>query len=107
MLERESRSWELDHLLIWVAPEAPESSLLNEIGLRHAGIAWPILGRGTAAFLYVFENACMALAWVDSPELARVHGANPCLDIPWRADWWRSGASPFGFGLRPGDGSGA
>ena len=86
---------ELDHVFVFVTPGAPEAAALGlceSYRRRHPG-------QGTANVCYCFDNAYLELLWVTdraeltAPAVARTRLAE-------RADWRRTGASPFGIALR-------
>jgi len=88
----------LDHVFVFTAPGAPEAAALTAAGLRESfRRAHP--GQGTANVCYCFDNAYLELLWADD-------GAGPAAPaaartgLGVRADWRRSGASPFGIAVR-------
>lgn len=88
----------LCHVFVFVSPGAPEAEALREAGMvesfrrRHPG-------QGTANSCWCFDNAYLELLWVEdadelaSPQIRRTGLAE-------RSDWRRTGAVPFGIGLR-------
>ena len=89
---------DIDHLFVFVAPGAPDARRLDKAGLRPS-YRRRHTGQGTANICYCFDNAYLELLWVAdeveirSPNIARTRLAE-------RADWRRSGASPFGIAVR-------
>jgi len=92
---------ELDHVLVFVPPDGAAPRALADLGLiesfrrRHAG-------QGTSNACFCFDNAFLELIWqvdrgeITAPAVARTRLAE-------RADWRRTGASPFGIALRARD----
>lgn len=91
---------ELDHVFIWVSEGAPESSALQGLGLRADPTVHRHAGQGTSSVVFAFQRAYLELIWVDEPEVAARKGREMGTDLLARADWRRTGASPFGVGLR-------
>lgn len=93
--------WAIDHVLVFVAPDAPEVARLTSLGLAEDfRRAHP--GQGTANVCFCFDNAYLELLWLTAPaEAASCTLARSALLA--RADWRRSGASPFGIALRSED----
>jgi hypothetical protein len=91
---------ELDHLFIWVSQGAPEAAALRSLGLHTDGTVHKHAGQGTSSVVFTFEGAYLELIWVDDPEAAERSGQKMGTDLLARADWRRTGASPFGVGLR-------
>jgi hypothetical protein len=91
---------ELDHLFVLVSPNAPESRVLEDAGLklnpginRHAG-------QGTSSKVLWFQNVYLELLWIDDAKIAQeVSQARLGTNIVARSEWKDSGASPFGVGL--------
>ena len=97
---------ELDHIFVWVPQGAPEAAALQSRGLHTDGTLHKHAGQGTSSVVFAFENAYLELIWVDDPDVAGRKGQEMGTDLLARADWRRTGASPFGVGLRrraPGD----
>ena len=90
--------FEIDHLFVFVERGAPDARRLDRAGLRPSYRRRHI-GQGTANICYCFDNAYLELLWVadeaeiNTPAVARTRLAE-------RADWRRTGASPFGIALR-------
>ena len=91
---------ELDHLFIWVSTGAPEADALRSAGLHLDGTVHRHTGQGTSSVVFVFEGAYLELIWVDDAGAAERSGRKMGTDFLARADWRRTGASPFGVGLR-------
>lgn len=96
----ESFGPQLDHLFVFVRPGAPEAAALERAGLR-ASYRRRHPGQGTANVCYCFDNAYLELLWIEdeaettAPAVVRTRLAE-------RADWRRTGTSPFGIALRGG-----
>ena len=90
---------ERDHIFIWVSPGAPEAARLQQLGLYTDGKVHKHSGQGTSSMVFLFENAYLELIWIDEPEVARRKGQEMGTDLPARAAWKQTGASPFGVGL--------
>jgi len=92
-------TFELDHLFICTAVDAPEADLLRAFGLVE-GSPNTHPGQGTANRRFFFRNAMLELVWVHSE-----HEARSPLVAPtrlWERWHYRStGYSPFGICLRP------
>jgi hypothetical protein len=86
---------ELDHVLCMANPYEDWADRLASTGWAlDAGTAHS--GQGTHNRRLVLRQQFLELLWVEDEEEAR---RNP-LRLDRRADWRRTGASPFGFGLR-------
>ncbi|MEM7021970.1 MAG: VOC family protein [Pseudomonadota bacterium] len=89
---------ELDHVFVFVAPDAPEAAVLEESGWRES-FRRDHPGQGTTNACYCFDNAYLELIWLcdrkeaETPPVAR-------LQLAARAEWQSSVASPFGIGFR-------
>ena len=89
---------ELDHLLVFVDPEAPEGGGLDKAGLRET-FRRRHPGQGTANACYCFNNAYLELIWeteraeISSPPVVRLRLAE-------RTAWRQTGACPFGIAVR-------
>lgn len=90
---------ERDHIFIWVSPGAPEAARLQKLGLYTDGKVHKHSGQGTSSKVFLFENAYLELIWIDEPDVARRKGQEMGTDLPARAAWKQTGASPFGVGL--------
>lgn len=91
---------ELDHLFVWASREAPEADALRSAGLNTDGTVHRHTGQGTSSVVFTFEGAYLELIWVDDAVAADRSGRKMGTDLLARADWRRTGASPFGVGLR-------
>jgi len=86
---------QLDHVLCMVDPEDDwEQRLEAGRWTLDAGTSHP--GQGTRNRRLVWAQQYLELVWIEDRADART---NP-LRLDRRADWARTGASPFGFGLR-------
>ncbi|NER33878.1 MAG: VOC family protein [Oscillatoria sp. SIO1A7] len=90
---------ELDHILVWVSPKAPEAQILAEFGLQRKDYKEHI-GQGTASYFFFFENAYLELIWIDDEQAALDNAARTGIDLRSRASWRETGASAFGVGWR-------
>ena len=88
---------ELDHILVWVKPKAPEAQILAEFGLQRTGQA-EHLGQGTASYFFFFDNAYLELIWINEEQTALDNTARTGIDWRSRASWRETGASAFGVG---------
>lgn len=93
---------ELCHLFMMVSPGAPERLALEAVGLRES-FRREHPGQGTCNVCYCFENAYLELLWVTDPQALRSAVIAPT-GLSQRAAWRSGGASPFGVGLRRGQG---
>jgi Glyoxalase-like domain len=86
---------ELDHVFCMVDPAGDWAHILTSAGLAlDQGNRHP--GQGTRNRRVPLESLYLELLWVcDRPE-----AAGNALRLDRRADWARTGASPFGVGLR-------
>lgn len=92
---------ELDHLFVCTTPGAPEAEELARFGLRE-GPPNQHPGQGTANRRFAFANAMIELIWVSNA--AEAQGNDTKRTLLWERWSGRgSGASPFGFCLRPVD----
>ncbi len=89
---------ELCHLFLFVAPQAPEAQVLNDLGLKESyRRAHP--GQGTANICYCFDNAFLELLWVTDRAEITSSGIQRS-GLAERADWRSNGANPFGIAVR-------
>src|SRR5258705_11443232 len=91
---------EFDHVMIHVAPGAPERAALERAGFRIAPDVNHHEGQGSASITVEFENCFLELVWRDdsvsvAPELARI-----AQRFQRQGAWRTSGWSPFRIGLR-------
>jgi len=87
---------EVDHVFIFVERQAPEALVLEQFGLKRTPRPTRHVGAGTASLSFLFENAYLELLWVEDEAEVKTQGRTWTL----RTDWRRTGASPFGLGLR-------
>lgn len=88
----------LDHIFVFVEPDAPEKKRLDEAGLVES-YRRDHRGQGTSNVCYCFDNAYLELLWVrDAEELSSKNVAPTRLAE--RADRHQVGTSPFGIALR-------
>jgi Glyoxalase-like domain len=86
---------ELDHVFCLVPPAGDWAARLTAAG-------WPLdagtahAGQGSRNRRLIWSAHYLELLWIEDDDAAR---SNP-LRLDRRADWMRTGASPFGFGLR-------
>lgn len=90
---------ELDHIFIWVKPNAPEAAILEEIGIKRTPNTSEHRGQGTASNFFFFENAYLELIWISDENVAQQSMERTGIDWRSRANWQQTGASPFGIGL--------
>lgn len=93
--------WSIDHVFVFVEPGGQEAGTLAALGLAES-FRRPHPGQGTVNACFCFDNAYLELLWLAVPaEAASCALARSGLMA--RADWRRSGASPFGIALRSAD----
>lgn len=93
--------FELDHVVVFVAPEAPEAESLEAAGLQGFGGHSMHGGLGTASTSFFFSNLLyLELFWVHDLALAKQKLEPLGLNIAARVNWRASGALPFGLMLR-------
>ena len=91
---------ELDHLFIWVAPDAPEKEMLVKAGFKLDEEVNVHHGQGTASITFSFENSYIELVWVIDEDAAATTGQAINTNLLARAHWTDTGACPFGIALR-------
>jgi Glyoxalase-like domain len=91
---------ELDHLFIWVAPDAPEKEALVQAGFKLDEEVNVHHGQGTASISISFENTYIELIWIADEDAATRTGQAINTDWLARARWTDTGACPFGIALR-------
>lgn len=96
---------ELDHLFMWVAPDAPEKESLVKAGFKLDEEVNVHHGQGTASITLSFENTYIELIWVTDEDAAARTGQAINTDLLARAHWTDTGACPFGIALRRKSGS--
>lgn len=93
--------FELDHVVAFVSPEAPEARALEAAGLQGFGGHSVHGGLGTASTSFFFSNLrYLELFWVHDPTLAAQKLEPLGLNIAARVNWRASRAMPFGLMLR-------
>jgi hypothetical protein len=92
-------AFEFDHLFVWTDVGGPEADRLVAFGLTEGSPnAHP--GQGTACRRFFFRNAYLELVWANDPAEAQSTTVSPTrIGSRWAGR--RTGASPFGLGLRP------
>ena len=91
--------FELDHLFVCVAPDAPEAERLAAMGFCE-GAPNQHPGQGTACRRFSFANAMIELFWVSDE--AEVQNERTRRTLLWKRWAGRKGAaSPFGICFRP------
>ena len=95
---------EIDHLFILVSKDAPERQALVEAGFRDSGDTARHEGQGTASMFFFFENAYFELAWTEDEQELREGLGDDAESMLARGSWRKTGASPFGIGMRFRDG---
>lgn len=90
----------LDHAWIAVRKDGPERSMLEAGGFRFAPTVNAHEGQGTASATIEFENGFFELIWADEDVTAAGSAAVARQRFAGRADWRRTGDSPFGIGFR-------
>ena len=96
---------ELDHICIWVSPDAPEKEALVKSGFKLDEEVNFHHGQGTASITLSFENAYIELVWVTDEEVVARTGQAINTNLLARAHWTDTGACPFGIALRRKNGS--
>jgi hypothetical protein len=96
---------ELDHLFIWVAPDAPEQEALVKAGFKLDEEVNVHHGQGTASITLSFANTYLELIWVTDEAAAARTGQAINTNLLARAHWTDTGACPFGIALRRKSGS--
>jgi hypothetical protein len=84
--------FEVDHVLLWTDPKAPEASVLADAGFRLDPATAEHSDQGTASRFFSFENAHLELIWIEHESVAPP-------DLLGRSRWRQTGAPPFGNGL--------
>lgn len=90
----------VDRLFICASQKEISVSALQEIGLQCSHQVVKHLGQEIASTILFFENAYIELIWVDGEKIAERQAKQPGIAPLTRAHWQRTGASPFGIGLR-------
>src|ERR1700758_4151714 len=91
--------FELDHLFVCVAPDAPEAERLAAMGFCE-GAPNQHPGQGTACRRFSFANAMIELVWVsDETEVRNERTRRTLLWGRWAGR--KEAASPFGICFRP------
>jgi hypothetical protein len=93
-------SLELDHVVIFVAADAPEAKTLAALGLQGFGGTTRHGDLGTASTAFFFENVYLELLWAHDEGQANQTFAPVGLDVGRRMRWPETAAAPFGLTLR-------
>jgi hypothetical protein len=92
---------ELDHVVVFVSPDAPEARAVEAAGLQGFGGATLHEGMGTGSTSFFFAGLnYLELLWVADPAAAARQFEPVSLDVNARTGWRASGAAPFGLMLR-------
>ena len=92
----------LDHAWIATVAGAPaERKALEHAGFRIAPTINRHDGQGTASATVEFENGFLELIWADDSVPVTGGGAIAKQRFTERADWRKTGSSPFGVALNP------
>ena len=93
-------AFELDHVVVFSAVDAPERAHLEALGLRGFGgvTRHGELGSASTAFFFVADY--LELLWAHDDAAAQANFGPLGLDLVARREWRRSRASPFGIMLR-------
>jgi len=93
---------ELDHVVIFVTPEAPELAAISALGLHPFGERTEHAGMGTASTAIFFDNAYLELLWIADHTLAEQVWGGVGMDLTSREPGTdkQSSALPFGLALR-------
>ena len=94
--------WEVDHVFICTAPQAPAAELLRQAGLTE-GTPNQHPGQGTACRRFFFSNAMLELLWLKDE--AEAQSEQTRATMLWERLTSGRLASPFGIILRPASGS--
>jgi Glyoxalase-like domain len=90
--------FELDHVFVFASRGAPEADRLVSLGLTE-GSGNVHHGQGTANRRFFFRNAMLELIWVQDEREVQSAAIAPT-GLSERAQFRRTGASPFGICLR-------
>lgn len=96
---------ELDHIFVWVSPDAPEARRLELLGLVPGG-GRDHPGQGTSNRCFFFGNAYLELLFLNEQDKADSPAVKETR-LHERAQWQSNRASPFGIAYRggtPGEG---
>jgi len=91
---------EVDHLMIHVAPGAPERKALERAGFRIAPDRNEHEGQGSASITVEFSNGFLELTWRDTSVSVTPGLEKLALRFQRQGEWRTSGWSPIGIGLR-------
>jgi hypothetical protein len=92
--------FELDHVVVFSAVEAPERDHLEALGLRGFGGVTRHGDLGSASTAFFFAADYLELIWAHDDAAAQATFSPLGLDMVGRREWRRTGASPFGVMLR-------
>jgi hypothetical protein len=88
---------EIDHVLIYVSPGAPERAALEKAGFVIAPDVNHHTGQGTSSVTVEFANGYLELLYPD-PGVAVSPGMEPVAQLfRDRSNWQKTGMSPFGL----------
>jgi hypothetical protein len=91
---------EFDHVMIHVAPGAPERTALEHVGFRIAPDINQHEGQGSASITVELENCFLELVWRDDSVSVEPALEKIARRFERQGHWRTSGWSPFGIGLR-------
>ncbi len=91
---------EVDHIFVCTTKCVADTSVLQELGFHCSPRLVQRVEQGTASRIIFFENTYLELIWVEDERAFERHCACTGIHTSARFDWQRTGASPFGIGLR-------
>lgn len=94
------RPLEIDHLMIHVAPGAPERAALTQAGFTIAPDLNEHEGQGSASITVELANGFLELAWRDTSVSVTAGLEAVARRFERMGKWRSSGWAPFGIGLR-------
>jgi len=94
------RPLEVDHIMIHVAPGAPERSALQHAGFTIAPDVNQHEGQGSASITVELSNGFLELVWRDTSVSVEPSLEKVAQRFQRQSEWRSSGWSPFGIGLR-------
>lgn len=92
------KALELDHVFVFVSPDAPEAAALTGRGLVPS-YRRDHPGQGTRNLCFCFDNAYLELLWVSNPDAIRAPPIRRT-GLAERAAWATLGTCPFGIAVR-------
>jgi hypothetical protein len=100
LISQENFCLEIDHISIFDRDNLSSVFLLESLGFHCSERVIERRSQGTISTVFFFENTYLELVHLVDQNIAKNFAIENGIDILARTDWKKTGASPFGIGLR-------